>query len=468
MSYRSESEASGSDSRAYLADVRFGAPYYYFDSMWPQDRHYANQYGWRSRGEEKAARDDLFNVQKSARWKDTTRIILAMDRIERALTNPLIRSQIGWDVHERTYSVTEYDQYVSPPWKLTTSGIEYFHFTPSFTLGFTPNTSLLSDSEIRTQGGTMLRNSRPTMPHASLGQWLGELRDFKSLFRSANLRTPKGQGKAVGGGYLSWQFGWAPFLGDLQKSAEAILDSSSIINKFLEESLKIQHRTREVSIRYEAYDVTNMSNIGNNADYGQYIETTNHGTPFGTVNLGFRKSIGYDQIRSNSACTVVVNERLKTFAKFEYFAYDPDGFLGRLASYEQKARHLLGLNLDPALAWELTPWSWMIDWWLDIGGFLSYQVSVEEDSLACRQSGVVYNRSYDIILRPNVYSSVPGLQISKIDPEQAWNPVWQTSYQRRLPGSPYDMGIDWSGFSAKRWFILGSLGLTKGPEIKWH
>lgn len=467
MPYVNESKNESSTKRAFSIYTFNPPPTTYFDTQWVDSGIVASQYGWRSHGEEAAARRNLQAVQSNAKWKDTAKVIAAMERIERATSNPIIRSQSGWDVHERTYSVQEYSQRVSPTQEITQGGKQVMIFTPSFTLGFTPNSAVRTDSFIRTQGGELLRQSRPTSPHASLAQWVGELRDFGSLFRAADLSSLKGQSRAIGSGYLSWQFALVPFFGDLQQAAQAILDSGPILRQFLLESNKIQHRSRKRILTQDALSVSG-SNVGNNANNGQNEQPSSSSTPYGTINYSFRKACGYNAIRSTYKTTLTVTEWIKSFAKFEYFAFDPDGFLERITSYEQKARHLLGLSLTPDVVWELTPWSWMVDWFFDIGGFLSYQVSVESDSLVCRQSGSVYERTYDLVMHPLVYAS-NSQQVSFLSKTPtAWNPMLTVRHQRRLPGSPYDMGIDWSGFSTQRWFILGALGMTKGPGIKWH
>jgi hypothetical protein len=149
---------------------------------------------------------------------------------------------------------------------------------------------------------------------------------------------------------------------------------------------------------------------------------------------------------------------------YEYFVADPDGFAGKINEHAQKAKYLLG---DPLISlstlWELTPWTWLSDWSYNLGGLLSFQESVAQDSLVARRCSTVFESRISVVTHWDPYYSAP---FGRVD--TSGNCISQLNYrwQRRLAGSPYDMGIDWSGFSPQKWFILGALGLTKAPGTK--
>lgn len=416
----------------------------------------SSQYGWRSEGEVEAAYADLNRVLDNAKWKDTLTIVEAMDRVERSMTNPLLMDPNERPVHYRTYSNTEftygYHTFRQPNNPQTVTSM-YRIYLDSY-----PPNGALSDDQIIAKGGEMMRASRPTMPHASLGQWLGELRDFGSLFKSGlSSRNPA---KIAGGGYLNWQFGWKPFVSDLKKACEAVLEADEILKKFYEDSGKITRRTRRYILNQDV-STANLV-LSSSSSYSNW-NTTTFGSVGGTTKFAYLGVWGTTNPRGRAEVTVTRVSELRTFAKFEYFAHDPEGFAERQASYAQKARILLGLTLTPDVLWELTPWSWLADWFFDIGGFLSYQVSVQEDSLVARQSGAVFEER--VVGLANCFTS---LTSPYTIPDSRYSPLrtiatFDTRYQRRIPMGPYGFGPTWS-LTPQQWAIVGALGLTKAPR----
>jgi hypothetical protein len=456
MPYRNESRLTTAPKRIFC---RIGSTYIY-DYEIAVKTLSAAQYGWRSAGEAEAARVAAAQVQSGARWADTLNVAAALDRIERSTSNPIVRAGMR-PVHERRYSEQDwndgYARFSNPDAKwVSTYGLD-------FGLNFDPYPT--SDAYIRSKGAEMLRASRPTAPHASLGQWIGELRDFHSLFRSANLVGGNANVlKAGGAGWLGYQFGWAPFIGDLLKAAQVILNSSTHIDQFLRDSGRLVHRKQRQVLNQATYTVPGTITVPPNiVPQGQNEAGYTFSTPYGDLKTRYRVGIGNSDFRAAfSKINVTNTTEIRSFAMFEYFAFDPDGFLEKLGWYEQQARYLLGLTLTPDLLWELTPWSWILDWFADIGGFLSYQVSVENDSLVMRQSGAVvdslttFQAKVYTYYHPDVNTPLPGYD------QPFYNISTSLRKQTRLASGPYNMGTTWD-LSNRQWYIVGALGLTIAP-----
>jgi hypothetical protein len=437
----------------------------------------ASQYGFRSKGELDAAYA-AEHSRKDRNWGDTISLIAAYDRIERALRDPIVRT--GGDVvHERTYT-EQTMQSATPICKLYTSSVFWQYAQPNMRTNISGMPSLALDTDIRAVGGNMLRESRPTKPHANLGQWFGELGQFggmfnvptelpESLAKYSNstideLRRFREGGRLVGSGYLGGQFGWLPFVGEVINSLDTIAHSGSLIDEFVRNSAQLIRRKRS-RVTYEDVAVYTGTIAGAGSPTAGYTSsTTLLGTTFSNI---VQKSVGVSNFRFDFVTTLTRRDKFRTSALYEYFVADPEGFLGTAQGYAQKAKYLLG---DPLLSlstfWELTPWSWAVDWSYNLGGLLSFQESVAQDSLVARRCSTVFERQVDAITHWTPYLS--GTGTGNVVDVQAGKNISLTTYrqQRRLPGSPYDMGIDWSGFSSQKWFILGALGLAKAPGVK--
>jgi len=48
------------------------------------------------------------------------------------------------------------------------------------------------------------------------------------------------------------------------------------------------------------------------------------------------------------------------------------------------ARKLLGLNLDADVLWNMTPWTWAVDWFADVGSLVRNSTLFSEDGLVMK------------------------------------------------------------------------------------
>jgi hypothetical protein len=120
------------------------------------------------------------------------------------------------------------------------------------------------------------------------------------------------------------------------------------------------------------------------------------------------------------------------------------------------AKEILGVDLTPEVVWNLTPWSWAVDWFSNVGDVLSNISDTIDDSLLMRYGYIMehtivrdtYTRKYD---RPFWDKSVlldSGVSL-----------VTETKLRRRA--NPFGFGMSWEGLSPKQLSILASLGITR-------
>lgn len=275
----------------------------------------------------------------------------------------------------------------------------------------------------------MMRNSRPTAPHVGLGQFVAELPQalmLKDYFQ----REGAGTASHLGSRYVGLEFGIKPMLSDIQKLAEAVNRSGPVLRQFARDSGRVVRRAASNTLsEVESSYTTRWTGFGVNAPEletkGQLIRRTT----------------------------------IRTFANFEYFVADPSGFLGRVENYAQKSQHLLGLKLNASLAWELTPWSWLIDWHADIGGLLAYQESVADDHLVARRCGYVLEST-------NIYQFSarllnPGTASAETFSSRGTFGQSTSLVQQRRSGSPYSFALNQGVDTPRRAAILASLAATR-------
>jgi hypothetical protein len=308
--------------------------------------------------------------------------------------------------------------------------------------------------DLRPQASELMRRSIPTAPAAGIAQFLGELRDLPMMFRKGNYYPTSTND--LGGGFLNVVFGIIPTVSDIKAAAKAVIDSRPLLEQYALDSGKLIHRIRSEPIYKNSFEST-----WQHVTKGGERTLTLSSDPL----LRIKTSTTTGSIGNTGALEFkvecVVSSELRSFALWEYFAGDPSGgFLSKLDYYQRQAEQLLGRPFGSAsVLWELTRWSWLIDWFTDIGGLLAFQQSVATDQLAARRSGFLYEHTVNGIIHVKGASNR-----SSYDARGQWRVPFHHRYQNRTKGTPYNMEVAWD-FSPKQWFILGALGLTRAPGI---
>lgn len=256
----------------------------------------------------------------------------ARDFYNQKYGNPVLRTdEIARDVAVRT---TPSREYLSTP----TSGIE-LRDLPSMVREF--GRRILDDLK-RLKGGRAV---------FSTARMIGE--------RNALIRAVG----AVGAGHLAWRFALAPVLSDLRK----LLQFQRLAEK----------RFRYLRHLNEGKWVRRRVILNKSADR----------TVGGLTNL---QSLGVSvtaQRHTDYRCLEWATTRWKLLEK-----YTEPGVVWNDYVLRQKAFNVIfGLNSYQAVqsSWELLPWSWLVDWFVPVGDFLT----VMNNSIPCVQDKVCYMRT---------------------------------------------------------------------------
>jgi hypothetical protein len=143
--------------------------------------------------------------------------------------------------------------------------------------------------------------------------------------------------KKGAGAYLTWSFGWAPLLSDLRK----LLDFQGRVNR----KVKDLHRLYSKGGIHRHLDLQN-ANVENAQNTGIYSAIS------GTLTC-----------RAKSATS---------YRRWGTVRYLPSSLPPRDESeYRRDAiRIVYGLELSPSAIWEALPWTWLADWFGDVGDYL--------------------------------------------------------------------------------------------------
>jgi hypothetical protein len=307
-----------------------------------------------------------------------------------------------------------------------------------------PNSAALSESALMQLGSVAIARCSPSNPTADTSVFLKEtLTEGIPHAFIGTLKSLAGMGnssrrKALGDAYLNLEFGWKPFISDLEKSVEAIAHAEDIMSQYERDSGRVVRRGyyfpefKEESESYIRGNTTPWYNPSSSVIDSSYL---NRGSVTRTERT-FRK------IWFKGAFTYYVPP-----------VADPLTREGVAYAIIQ-ARKVHGLSLTPDAIWNMTPWSWMVDWFSNTSEVLSNLSDWIIDNQVLRY-GYIMEHS----LREWTYSfigaSAPGAAI--VPPV-----TLVTETKRRVRATPYGFGLSFDSFSNRQKAIVAALGLSRG------
>lgn len=294
--------------------------------------------------------------------------------------------------------------------------VEYFNKPcggPRFSSAY--NHIFIGDKGDNVYATELLAETNPSRATVDIPVFLAELRDLPQLVKIVGDTALKTVSKAN----LSYWFGWKPLISDIMK----LMDFSGAVNSRYKELKALYdgglRRTRE------------LDRLSNEADAGERVLNS---TDYITWTAKMKKQ---SQVR------------IWGHVKWKPTTLPPktDQELINLAR-----RAALGLTIDPSTAWELIPFSWMVDWFSNVGSFLA----AHRNTVPCD--------AYDLsIMRHQVTtSSFSNLVVSPgMNAKEGWI---KREDKSRTPMSA-TLAAYLPYLSGRQWSILGSLAVLNDSRL---
>jgi len=295
-----------------------------------------------------------------------------------------------------------------------------------------------SNDTLDEKGATAVARCQPTNSIADLSTFLGEtLKDglpsipiIKDWERKAEL------GVKAGSEFLNVVFGWQPMISDIRKTADAIRHAEIVTRQFLRDRGKSVRRGYVFPTEITSDTVKIASNVSPWQGPAVYLSQT---TGLWDIYLTTKKV-----------------RRVWFKGAFTYGL--PKGFIPTGTSLDSSilAKKLLGLDLTPQVLWELTPWSWAIDWVTNTQDVLS-------NISAAREFGLVMQYGYvmEHTITENIYTAK---LVSKRPTVTSTPSVGTVTVSRetkvRRRANPFGFGLTNDGLSDLQKSILVALGLS--------
>lgn len=306
-----------------------------------------------------------------------------------------------------------------------------------------PVVASLSKSESNRMGAKFILATTPTSSQANLLLTIAELvREGLPAIPAFSLRQGSAL-KNLGGESLNYQFGIAPLISDLQKIAKAVLTAPEILEQFRKDSGKLITRRRVIE-HDPINSVTNVDMYPNGPIAGS------------TLSAAFFGSSGWN---ARVERQVRVETTTRFVGAYQYELDIGDDAISRLKSFEAQANQLLGTRITPELLWNLTPWSWLSDWFANIGDILGNAGNFAADGLVMK---------YGYLMRHTVATQYNTLVTRPDSPTPSTRLVtrYRTERKERVQATPFGFGTDVGSLSEYQVGIAASLAAANTPQLE--
>lgn len=284
--------------------------------------------------------------------------------------------------------------------------------------------NVLTNSQMNAKGTTAIARSEPTSPPVSMAQALGELR-ADGLPRAVGLEARSKHFLGLGDEYLNVEFGWKPFVDDIRGLCHQVRHGHEIMKNY------VKHSDSKIKTRY-AYP-TSKSTV--------------------SVQSPIIMSGGY-YFGGNGSSSAFSLEEDWFEGAFRYHVPMADGQMNRIGEIRSYADHVLGLRLTPETVWELTPWSWMADWFGNTGDIIHNISAMGHDGLVLQYGYYMSHRRVEAVRSHDL--------IVDWAPRQVCSSTTFTDSKKRLPANPYGFEAAIESLSGKQLAVIAALGLSKG------
>jgi hypothetical protein len=268
---------------------------------------------------------------------------------------------------------------------------------------------------------------------------------WKDMVREKHNLPWQMQPKRVADEFLNNQFGWVPFVNDIRQMADAVIFSDQYIRDLtamnnqwmkrgaiLEESEKSSHLKRVYSFGcepggFEIESLCKQMTVDGNACFGYY--------------------------------DVFARTITRAWAEGSFKFYLPEFDASSMPSYNSAwstvNRHLdlYGLRLNPSTLYKATPWTWLVDWFTEVGKRIDDVNSVYFDGVVSKYLYVMHHMKREIVSSHYLNFWSGGLNVS-------WSRYLETK-QRKASSSPFAFAPALPDLTARQFSILAALGLSK-------
>lgn len=278
----------------------------------------------------------------------------------------------------------------------------------------------------------------PLKPRVDMGQFFAEFGEIPRMLRATakffrNIWRSMGGAKTwfgpkhVADEWLNTQFGWVPFLSTLSDLIRTTQNVSSYIERLRRFNGKWEKRGGRVAKVNTTSEYDMLHNVLFSAD-SRFSISTNVKTS--------------------------VETKFDAWYEAKYRYWIPE--LRKPGIPLSVLNQMYGMRVSPALIWELIPWSWLIDWFADIGRILQAADERQFGQLVSKDGYLMGHLTRRFKTEANFHIS------SSSDSAHSYCTTYSMiDRKERIQSTPYGFGVHFTDLSPWKVSILAALGVSK-------
>jgi hypothetical protein len=251
--------------------------------------------------------------------------------------------------------------------------------------------------------------------------------------------------------FLNYIFGINPTLGDMMDFLKATHKVDKRIDQFERDSGRVVRRKFHFPKERDESEQVVFNT------YSPVGCTSPHGTNELLGNFQYVFPV-YETVRHR------VIER-ETWFSGAFTYYLPSWYeTGNRSDRIKLTAKLLGAEPDLNTLWQLTPWSWAVDWFSNAGSFVKNVQSLISYGTILRYGYVMETTTVTDTYTAGAMTHLPDAthQVAFKPPYPAVAPVTvRTTVKKRIKANPFGFGISWDGLSTTQQAIAAALGITR-------
>lgn len=289
--------------------------------------------------------------------------------------------------------------------------------------------ALMENNTMDMHGATAISRCRPTIPAVDLATAVAELISEGRFF------SLPGHGSTIPGEWLNYNLALLPAYSTFQDLRRAMEDQDALLAQYERDAGRLVRR------RYEP-DFWNTSNVT------KHVQTNVSARSWEPENLA---AIVYFGERGTQVVTTKTTEKMWFSGAFTY-TLPEEGWRRTLLELDQAYGILPGIDT----VWELVPYSFVVDYFANMGDVLGNLNSFMEDGLVMPYGYIMRSKKIVVDVEWTGPLSLGTRYVTKRIAGRLTIEVLQ-----RRAATPFGFGFDWGGITARQTSILAALGISR-------
>lgn len=306
--------------------------------------------------------------------------------------------------------------------------------------------------QLNDYGKRAISKVAPTSPSVGgLGAILELIRDFPELPLKQLLNSKKGLHKKFSGEFLNYQFGVLPTASDAIKIARVLMNITRLLKQYEKDAGNGVERKFFFPLE-EKSEVFTTDQLSNQGTVGMQNSPAPWRSGGSTTNFNLRTK------KIESTLTMQSKRSVRFIGSFSYVLPLGNAQWAKFDRYMAEADKLFGLT-GLQTVWNLFPWSWLVDWFVDIQSSIALYDRIQSDNLVINYGYVSAKTSFRAVQHSELT-----YYDGDVSPFKSVNTVFESFRFERIRANPYGFigptGTS-GGLSAIQMAILAALGMNR-------